>query len=120
MGFDLDTMEWSDGPDFPFGSNRISGYSTANSPDTAYIIGGIYTKNLVAEFRNDQWALLDDLNTGRYLHGFITVGTQTMIVGGPPTHENIETEVWGLENGDNKVINPTLTNYRTGIALYAV
>ena len=60
----------------------ISQYSTANTPDAAYIIGGLYTKNLVAEFRNDQWAKLGTLNKGRSDHGSITVGPQTMIVGG--------------------------------------
>ena len=44
--------------------------------------GGDFTQNLVAEFKNDQWTQLDDLNKGRYYHGSITVGTQTMIVGG--------------------------------------
>ena len=63
-------------------SSRISQYSTANTPDAAYIIGGYYTKNLVAEFRNDQWTQLDDLNKERSYHGSITVGAQTMIVGG--------------------------------------
>ena len=62
--------------------SRISEYSTAHSPDAAYIIGGIYTQNLVAEFKNDQWRQLDDLNKGRMRHGSITIGTQTMIVGG--------------------------------------
>ena len=62
--------------------SSISAYSTANIPDATYIIGGYYTPNLVAEFRNDQWAKLDDLYYGRYNHGSITVGTRTMIVGG--------------------------------------
>ena len=65
--------------------SRISYYSTANSPDSAYIIGGGYTENLVAEFRDDKWTQLDDLNKGRYLHGSITIGTRTMIVGGSRT-----------------------------------
>ena len=60
----------------------IAYYSTAKTPDAAYIIGGYYTENLVAEFRNDQWAQLDDLNKGRAGHGSITVGARTMIVGG--------------------------------------
>ena len=64
--------------------SSISRYSTANSPEAVYIIGGMYTPNLVAEFRNDQWAQLDDLIKGKYGHGSITVGTQTMIVGGNP------------------------------------
>ena len=62
--------------------SRISEYSTAHSPDAAYIIGGYPNKNLVAEFRDDRWAQLDDLNKGRHAHGSITVGTRTMIVGG--------------------------------------
>ena len=60
----------------------IAKYSATNTPDAAYIIGGYYTENLVAEFRNDQWAQLDDLNKGRAGHGSITVGARTMIVGG--------------------------------------
>ena len=60
----------------------ISKYSTANTLDAAYIIGGTSTENLVAEFRDDKWAGFDYLTTMRYAHGSITVGTQTMIVGG--------------------------------------
>ena len=60
----------------------IAYYSTANSPEAAYIIGGGYTQNLVVEFRNDQWTQFDDLNKGRYYHGSITIGDRTMIVGG--------------------------------------
>ena len=62
--------------------SHLAGYSTANTPEAAYIIGGFVTKNLVAEFRDDQWALLDDLSKSRYRQGSITVGSQTMIVGG--------------------------------------
>ena len=117
--------------------SRISQYSTANNPDAAYIIGGYYTQNLVAEFKNDQWTQLDDLNKGRSYHGSITVGAQTMIVGGYsgkwviilPYYFgyqkfnfflSLETEVWELENGNNKVITPTLTYYAYGNGLYAV
>ena len=115
----------------------IQWYSTANSPDAAYIIGGRSTPNLVAEFKDDQWARLDDLNKGRSYHGSITVGTRTMIVGGYWTtwvmiwpynfsYEDsdffisIETEVWELENGNNKVMTPILHDYSYGIGLYAI
>ena len=60
----------------------IAYYSTTQTADAAYIIGGGNTKNVIAEFKNDQWTQLDDLNTGRYYHGSITIGTQTMIIGG--------------------------------------
>ena len=60
----------------------IARYSTANTPDAAYIIGGRLTPNFVAEFKDDKWARLDYLKKGRYDYGSITVGTRTMIVGG--------------------------------------
>ena len=50
--------------------------------DAVYIIGGIYTMNIVAEFKNDQWRRLADLNQGRHAHGSITIEGQTMIMGG--------------------------------------
>ena len=63
--------------------SRISEYSTASSPDAAYIIGGHHTRNLVAELRDDKWTqLAHHLNKRRYRHGSITIGTRTMIVGG--------------------------------------
>ena len=62
--------------------SQISEYSTAQSSDAAYIIGGRYTKNLVAEFKNDEWRQLDDLIQGRFFHGSITIESQTMVAGG--------------------------------------
>ena len=62
--------------------SRIAEYSTAHSPDAAYIIGGISVGNLVAEFKNGEWRQLDNLNKARDRHASITVGSQTMIVGG--------------------------------------
>ena len=50
--------------------------------DAVYIIGGRWTQDIVAEFKNDQWHRLANLNQGRYLHGSITIGGQTMIIGG--------------------------------------
>ena len=117
--------------------SHLAGYSTANTPDAAYIIGGFVTKKIVAEFRDDQWALLDDLSKARYRQGSITVGSQTMIVGGwdpkwvmilryyfaledSEFFLSMETEVWELEKGNRKGITPILTNYYFGIGLYAV
>ena len=119
--------------------SSISYYSTANTPDAAYIIGGWHTGNLVAEFRNDKWAQLDYLNKERRAHASITVGTQMMIVGGSAYGGRLvmilphyfgyedsdfflsfETEVWELETGNNKVITPTLGKSFHSIGLYAV
>ena len=61
---------------------RIAYYSTTHTTDAVYIIGGVDSENVIAEFKNDQWRQLDDLNTGRYRHGSISIGTETMIIGG--------------------------------------
>ena len=61
---------------------KISYYSTTHTADAAQIIGGIKTKNVVAELKNGRWARLKDLNKGRDSHGSINLGTKTMIIGG--------------------------------------
>ena len=50
--------------------------------DAAYIIGGPYSLNVIAEFKNGQWRKVKNLNKGRYQHGSITIGSKTMVVGG--------------------------------------
>ena len=60
-------------------------YSTAATDEAAYIIGGTQESSYsstIAEFKNDQWRKLGDLTKGRYYHGPISIGHQTMIVGG--------------------------------------
>ena len=37
---------------------------------------------MIAEFKNGQWRRLGDLTQDRLCHGSISVGQQTMIVGG--------------------------------------
>ena len=62
----------------------IFGYSTASTEDAAFIIGGDDGSawSTVAEFRNNQWKKLNSLTRGRAYHGSITVGQETMIIGG--------------------------------------
>ena len=62
--------------------SRMYYYSATQTSDAAYIIGGGASQNIIAEFKNETWRQLDDLNTGRYYHGSITLGSQTMIIGG--------------------------------------
>ena len=66
--------------DFSDGS-YIRGYSTASTHDAAYIIGGIDV-DTIAAFQNDEWRKLGSLNTQREYHGSITIGQETMIIGG--------------------------------------
>ena len=60
----------------------ISYYSATQTSDAVYIIGGLRTKDIVAEFKNDQWRPLPNLNQGRHGHGSIIIGGETMIIGG--------------------------------------
>ena len=62
-------------------------YSTAQTPDAAYIIGGSFTRDIIARFKDNQWRRLDDLNKGRYGQSSITIGRQTMIIGGANTND---------------------------------
>ena len=80
----------------------ISHYSTTQTLDALYIIGGfnarrekfgkdiLFQKNIVAEFKNYQWRRLANLNQGRHGHGSIAIGDQTIIIGG---YFNFETLV---------------------------
>ena len=67
-------------------------YSTAATDEAAYIIGGTQDTSYsptIAEFKNDQWRKLGDLKTGRDRHGSISIGHQTMIVGGYTYNEYV-------------------------------
>ena len=55
----------------------IGGHRT-NVIDADNIAGS----DIVAEFKNNQWRRLADLNQGRRGHGSITIGGETMIIGG--------------------------------------
>ena len=60
----------------------MSYYSTASTSESAYFIGGRQTKNVIAEFKNDAWRQLGNLTRGRYKQASITLGAETMIIGG--------------------------------------
>ena len=57
-------------------------YSTASTSNAAYFIGGAYTKEVIAEFKNDSWRQLGTLTKGRERHASISLGTETMVIGG--------------------------------------
>ena len=60
-------------------------YATASSAQAAYFIGGLpdgsYSSR-IAQFKNDAWSSLGNLAAARLGHGAITVGAETMILGG--------------------------------------
>ena len=57
-------------------------YSTASTSNAAYFIGGQYTKEVIAEFKNDSWRQLGTLTKGRHFHGSISLDGETMVIGG--------------------------------------
>ena len=64
---------------------KVYRYSTAATTDTAYIIGGIQEASYsttIAQFKNFQWSKVGDLTQGRRGHGSVSVGTETMMIGG--------------------------------------
>ena len=58
-------------------------YSTASTADAAYIIGGAprYMET-IARFKNYKWSNHGKLYRGRIVHGSITVGDLTFVIGG--------------------------------------
>ena len=54
--------------------------------DSVYIIGGSSTKNIIAEFKENNyeepWSKLSDLMQGRYGHGSIIIDDKTLVLGG--------------------------------------
>ena len=72
---------------------RIYYYSTAATADAAYIIGGFQSEGFsrftltsysstISEFKNGKWRRLGELIQGRQVHGSISIGQFTMVVGG--------------------------------------
>ena len=60
----------------------INRYSTTSTSEAAYIIGGYYTKEIISEFKNDAWSELGALKKGRHAHASISLGDETMVIGG--------------------------------------
>ena len=62
--------------------SSIFGYSTASTSDAAYIIGGMNTRFIIAEFKNDSWRRVGTLAKGRRMHESIQLGDEVMVIGG--------------------------------------
>ena len=62
--------------------SQIYAYSTASTSEAAYIIGGRYTRDIIAQFKNDAWSQFGTLAKGRSHHGSISFGNQFMVIGG--------------------------------------
>ena len=67
-------------------------YATTYTEDSVYIIGGwtgdLFTGSrttVIAEYKDEKWSNVGNLNTSRHVHGAITSGLWTMILGGSST-----------------------------------
>ena len=61
---------------------RIQEYSAVSTSEAAYVIGGIYTMDIIAEFKNGNWRQFGTLSKGRACQGSIKIGNEYMVIGG--------------------------------------
>ena len=62
--------------------SSIALYSTASTSEAAYIISGLYSGGIIAEFKNNSWRQIGTLSKRRHSHGSITLNDETMVIGG--------------------------------------
>ena len=62
--------------------SSIYGYSVASTSEAAYIIGGYYTRDIIAEFKDGKWRQSGTLAKKRAWHGSINLGKDVMVIGG--------------------------------------
>ena len=63
-------------------------YTTASTSEAAYIIGGAYVESTIAEFKNFAWRKLPPMLHPRTIHAAITIGDETMIIGGAVQYDS--------------------------------
>ena len=68
---------------------RIHAYSTASTSEAAYIIGGAFTSDILAQFKNDTWSQFGTLAKGRSNHGSISFGNEFMVIGGRSSDDRL-------------------------------
>ena len=95
-------------------------HATVSTNAGVYVVGGQTEGSQtdryltsISRFSDDKWSQAGNLVQGRYEVGAITHGTQTMIIGGcasscVPNDSCLATEVWNLDDGDFKIIEPRL------------
>ena len=69
--------------------SQIYAYSTASTSEAAYIIGGFYTRDIIAQFKNDAWSQFGTLAKGRAWHGSISLGNDFIVIGGYSSDERL-------------------------------
>ena len=100
--YDFKTNRWNDAANYPFArldikisklailmpfTSQIFYYSVASTNEAAFVIGGSQQDGssyleFIAQFKDNTWSLYGNLQKRRSLHGSITSGDETMIIGG--------------------------------------
>ena len=67
--------------------SKIFFYSVASTNEAAFVIGGSQEDSssyldVIAQFKDNAWSLYGNLQKRRFLHGSITSGDETMVIGG--------------------------------------
>ena len=91
--FDNDLKKWNVVVDYPFNTGKqISMYATTSTEESVFVIGGFTNVSLdglrtsiIAEYKDDKWNNVGNLNQARQAHGAIKSGPLTMIIGGEST-----------------------------------
>jgi len=88
-------------------------YSTASTESAAYFIGGEDVGgqylSTIAEFKDDEWRKIGDLVKARSSSSSISIGDETVILGGYAKGERmLPTEVWNFKTFEQREIDPIL------------
>ena len=110
----------------------VANYAIASTESAVFIVGGgggniLFPQDeKVVKYEDDIWSVVGDLQHGRYAHSSITFRSETMILGGGGTYEDLgvpmETEIWTFDTETTSKINPILpyNEYLGGTVLFLV
>lgn len=84
--------------------------------------GSTANNKRISKFENHTWTEVGSLVHGRYGHGSMTIGSETIQIAGYLSDSTAFTEVWELPSVKNRVIKPELKNGYSGyqVGLFAV
>ena len=79
--------------------------------DSVYVFGGYPNhQHRVARFFEHKWTEVGQLLNGRYGHGSLTIGFETLLISGYASNNGL-IEIWNVKNGTTREIGPKLTGY---------
>merc|ERR1712136_653077 len=94
--YDHASNKWIGSTDYAWGS-LLSLYSTMSTIDSVYVFGGNNGghNHRVARFFDHKWTEVGQLLNGRYGHGSLTIGFETLLITGHVSNNGF-TEIWNV------------------------